>query len=101
MIHTNRFDEYGQRLPDHDHLLAHNAHAAPPRWDEFVVPRHEPLYPTVTLHSPASRVLCSFSAADVAHRTRAAIGAPRGCLVYALDGSILLQAESDHVEASS
>lgn len=57
----------------------------------LLVPSLENLYPTVTLQSPATSVVCRFSSADVMVTTRELIGAPIGVAVYAIDGSVLLQ----------
>jgi hypothetical protein len=57
------------------------------------VPREEELYPTVTLHSPQTEVLCRFCAQDILVTSRNAIGAPRGSIVYAVDGSVLFDTE--------
>jgi hypothetical protein len=55
----------------------------------LLVPAAEELYPTVTLHSPSTAVLCRFSAGDICAENRAAIGAPPGATVYAVDGSVI------------
>ena len=55
----------------------------------LLVPAAEELYPTVTLHSPASAVLCRFSAGDIVAASRESIGAPDGRTVYAVDGSVI------------
>jgi hypothetical protein len=55
----------------------------------LIVPATEELYPTVTLHSPATAVLCRFSAPDIAATVRGQIGAPNGVTVYAVDGSVI------------
>jgi len=60
------------------------------------VPREEELFPTLTLHSQ-SQVFCHFCAADVFAANRESIGAPKGVMVYALDGSILLNASEDNI----
>lgn len=57
------------------------------------VPREEELYPTVTLHSPQTEVLCRFCAQDILANSRNAIGAPRGSIVYSVDGSVLFDTE--------
>lgn len=57
------------------------------------VPREEELYPTVTLHSPQTEVLCRFCAQDILANSRNAIGAPRGSIVYAVDGSVLFDTQ--------
>ena len=59
-----------------------------------VIPIDTPLYPTVSLFSENTRVWCRFCEADIVYRSRSAIGAPTGCKVYSLDGSLLL-AETD------
>jgi hypothetical protein len=65
----------------------------------LLVPSVEELYPTVTLQSPSTSVVCRFSSADVMASTREVIGAPPGVAVYAIDGSIILNANED--ESSS
>jgi hypothetical protein len=56
----------------------------------LLVPAAEELYPTVTLHSPASAVMCRFSAEDIVASSRKCIGAPEGRTIYAVDGSVIL-----------
>jgi hypothetical protein len=63
----------------------------------LLVPAAEDLYPTVTLHSPTSAVMCRFSAEDVNALSRESIGAPPGVTVYAVDGSVI---EFEAFEAS-
>lgn len=60
------------------------------------VPKEEELFPTLTLHSQ-SQVFCHFCAADVLATKRESIGAPKGVMVYALDGSILLGSSDDSI----
>jgi hypothetical protein len=55
----------------------------------------EDLYPTVTLQSPATSVVCRFSSEDVMATTREMIGAPPGAAVYAIDGSVILNEYED------
>ncbi|CAB9512838.1 Inherit from NOG: Pentatricopeptide repeat-containing protein [Seminavis robusta] len=55
----------------------------------LLVPAAEELYPTVTLHSPASAVMCRFSAEDIVASSHDSIGAPEGCTIYAVDGSVI------------
>jgi hypothetical protein len=55
----------------------------------LLVPAAEELYPTVTLHSPSTAVLCRFSSGDIRAENRAAIGAPPEATVYAVDGSVI------------
>jgi hypothetical protein len=55
----------------------------------LLVPAEEELYPTVTLHSPATAVMCRFSAGDVLATSRESIGAPKDVTVYAVDGSVI------------
>jgi len=57
----------------------------------LLVPIEEELFPTLTLHSPATQVMCRFSAEDTFASSRAEIGAPAGVTVYAIDGSVLLE----------
>lgn len=53
------------------------------------------LYPTISLLSQDTRVWCRFCEADIVYRSRAALGAPPGVRVYCLDGSLLLNEESE------
>lgn len=55
----------------------------------LLVPSAEDLYPTITLHSPATAVMCRFSAEDVTAVDRECIGAPPGVAIYAADGSVI------------
>jgi hypothetical protein len=55
----------------------------------LLVPAAEDSYPTVTLHSPASGVMCRFSIEDIAALLRESIGAPPDVTVYAVDGSVM------------
>jgi hypothetical protein len=55
-----------------------------------IVSLRAPLYPTVSLISENTRVWCRFCEADIVYRSRQAMGAPAGCRVYCLDGSLLL-----------
>ena len=67
-----------------------NLDPAPPSPDlPLLVPAAEELYPTVTLHSPGTAVLCRFSAEDILADSREAIGAPPQACVYAVDGSVI------------
>ena len=61
----------------------------------LLVPSAEDLYPTVTLQSPATSVVCRFSSEDVMASTREMIGAPPGAAVYAIDGSVILNDYED------
>uniref|UniRef100_A0A7S1GQC1 Uncharacterized protein n=2 Tax=Cyclophora tenuis TaxID=216820 RepID=A0A7S1GQC1_CYCTE len=56
----------------------------------LLVPLEEELFPTLTLHSPATEVMCRFSSEDIIETSRESIGAPRGATVYAIDGSVVL-----------
>jgi hypothetical protein len=53
------------------------------------VPRDEELFPTLTLHSSQTEVMCRFCSEDIVAKSRTAIGAPNGALVFAIDGSVL------------
>ena len=53
------------------------------------VPSVEELYPTVTLHSPGTSVMCRFSASDILADSKESIGAPNDAIVYAVDGSVI------------
>ncbi|KAL7466434.1 hypothetical protein ACHAXS_006727 [Conticribra weissflogii] len=73
----------------------------------MTVPRVQELFPTVTLHSPATCVMCRFNAEDLLASTRGEIGAPLGVTVYSVDGSVILDdssdvfSESDEFDSSS
>lgn len=54
------------------------------------VPRDEELFPTLTLHSSQTEVLCRFCSEDIIAKTRYEIGAPPGVTVYAIDGSVMI-----------
>lgn len=62
------------------------------------VPREEELFPTLTLHSTQTEVLCRFCASDILATSRRAIGAPNGVTVYAVDGSVLFDCETGYSE---
>jgi len=64
----------------------------------LVAPKAQELFPTVTLHSPATCVMCRFSADDLLATSRKEIGAPHGVTVYAVDGSVILDENADRVE---
>jgi len=56
----------------------------------LLVGKPRELFPTVTLHSPATCVMCRFSAEDLLANSRTEIGALSGVIVYAVDGSVIL-----------
>ncbi|KAL3921796.1 MAG: hypothetical protein SGILL_002556, partial [Bacillariaceae sp.] len=67
---------------------------APPSFTlPLLVPAEEELYPTLTLHSPGTSVMCRFSAGDVVAKSRDSIGAPKKVPVYSCDGSLVFEAE--------
>lgn len=66
---------------------------APSATLQLLVPMEEELFPTLTLHSHGTQVMCRFSAEDVAATSTAIIGAPEGATVYAVDGSVLFNGE--------
>jgi hypothetical protein len=68
--------------------------AAPPAFTlPLLVPAEEELYPTLTLHSPGTSVMCRFSAGDITAKSREAIGAPKKVPVYSCDGSLVFEGE--------
>lgn len=74
----------------YDPLPYRGPNPMPPRCTlPLLVPSAEELYPTVTLHSPASAVMCRFSAEDIVANSRESIGAPEGRTIYAVDGSVI------------
>lgn len=58
------------------------------------VPLEEDLYPTLTLHSPATKVWCRFCAEDIISNSRESIGAPEGATIYAVDGSVIFESNT-------
>lgn len=57
---------------------------------KLLVPAAEDVFPTVTMQSVATSVMCRFSSQDILATSRFMIGAPEdGSLVYAIDGSVL------------
>jgi hypothetical protein len=62
----------------------------------LIIPKAHELFPTVTLHSSGTSVMCRFSAEDMLASSRAEIGALSGVVVYAVDGSVILdESEED------
>lgn len=64
-------------------------HRTPSQELPLLVPSAEELFPTVTLHSSGTSVLCRFSAEDILVDSRETIGAPPSACVYAVDGSVI------------
>lgn len=58
---------------------------------EEIIEFQTPLYPSISILTPNTRVWSRFCEADIVTRNRANIGAPLGVAVYCVDGSILLQ----------
>jgi hypothetical protein len=75
--------------PQELHSSTYNA--GPPQASSIslLVPAGEELYPTVTLHSPMTAVMCRFSSHDIVATNRMQIGAPTNVTVYAVDGSVI------------
>ncbi len=62
----------------------------------LIVSKAHELFPTVTLHSAGTSVMCRFSAEDMLASSRAEIGALSGVVVYGIDGSVILdESEED------
>jgi hypothetical protein len=61
----------------------------------IIVAKSQELFPTVTLHSSGTSVMCRFSAEDMLASTRTEIGALSGVVVYAVDGSVILDESED------
>eukprot|EP00934_Nitzschia_sp_Nitz4_P004589 Nitzschia sp. Nitz4//scaffold58_size112336//12487//14775//NITZ4_004016-RA/size112336-processed-gene-0.59-mRNA-1//1//CDS//3329554938//4579//frame0 len=71
-----------------------SSHVGPPTFTvPLLVPAEEELFPTVTLHSPGTAVMSRFSAGDVVASSRSIIGAPEGVTIYAVDGSVIFDAD--------
>jgi hypothetical protein len=67
----------------------------------LLVPVEEELFPTLTLHSPGTQVMCRFSSEDIRATCREQIGAPNGVPVYTVDGSVLFQSDQGNSEDES
>lgn len=67
------------------------------------VPKAHELFPTVTLLSSGTSVMCRFSAEDLLANSRAEIGALSGVVVYAVDGSVIFDEseEDEYLDTSS
>lgn len=67
----------------------------------LLVPMEEELFPTLTLHSPGTQVMCRFSSEDLRATWREHIGAPPGVPVYSIDGSVLFQSNEGNRPAET
>ena len=68
----------------------------------LIVPKALELFPTVTLHSSKTSVMCRFNSEDLLATSRTEIGAQPGVVVYAIDGSVILdESEEDEFLDSS
>ncbi|KAG7337235.1 hypothetical protein IV203_036303 [Nitzschia inconspicua] len=89
----------GDQLPtsppnaQHSNLVPSLGTAPPSFTLPLLVPAEEELYPTLTLHSPGTSVMCRFSAGDIVAKFRESIGAPKKVPVYSCDGSIVFEGE--------
>jgi len=84
----------------HSHEL--NPRSTPENTLRLLVPREQEIFPTVTLNSTNTQVMCRFSSEDIRALKRESIGAPRGVTVYAVDGSVLFDESDDmHFPPSS
>jgi hypothetical protein len=61
----------------------------------IIVAKAQELFPTVTLHSSGTSVMCRFSAEDMLASSRTEIGALSGVVVYSVDGSVILDESED------
>ena len=61
----------------------------------LIVPKTHELFPTVTLHSTGTSVMCRFSAEDLLANSRSEIGVSSGVVVYAVDGSVIFDANEE------
>lgn len=61
----------------------------------LLVPVEEELYPTLTLHSPGTSVMCRFSAGDIVAQSRESIGAPKKVPIFTVDGSVVFDEDAD------
>ena len=64
----------------------------------LLVPRTQELFPTVTLHSPATCVMCRFNSDDLLANSREEIGAPDGVTIFSVDGSIIIDSSSGSMD---
>ena len=62
----------------------------------MLVPASEELYPTVTLQTPATAVMCRFSSEDVLLSD--SVRVPKGATVYAVDGSVIFGPDTSTAE---
>jgi hypothetical protein len=69
----------------------------------LIAPKAYELFPTVTLHSSRTSVMCRFNSEDLLATSRTEIGAQPGVVVYAVDGSVILDEseEDEFLESSS
>lgn len=69
----------------------------------LIAPKAHELFPTVTLHSSRTSVMCRFNSEDLLATSRTEIGAQPGVVVYAVDGSVILDEseEDEFLESSS
>jgi hypothetical protein len=88
-------DDATRRSRDVHHPMDPQAGGPPTTTLPLYVPREEELFPTVTLHSPATQVMCRFCAEDIQATSRSTIGAPIGVVIYAVDGSVLFDEDRD------
>ena len=63
------------------------------------IKNNPPLYPTVSLLSEQTKIWCRFDKADIIYQSRESIGAPQGCRIYCLDGSLLLSENQETDES--
>ena len=60
----------------------------------LAIPKEEEVFPTLTLHSPNTKVLCRFCAADIIAKNRAQIGCDNeDATIFSVDGSVLFDGE--------
>ena len=92
---TVTFNVNGQIVPSplHAEQVSSKASALPKSTLPLLVPAEEELFPTVTLHSPGTQVMCRFSSEDLRATWREHVGAPPGVTVYAIDGSIVFRSD--------
>jgi len=85
-VHTSLLTGMGLEPLNHEQqqLRLPEKHTLP-----LLVPMEEELFPTLSLHSAFTQVMCRFSSEDLMAESRLQVGAPPGVTVYAVDGSVV------------
>ena len=91
----------GEQLTAGDQTISSEDHQDEECYDiptlSLPVTQNQELFPTVTLHSPATCVMCRFNSEDLLASSRSEIGAPDGVTVFAVDGSVIIDSSSESI----